>query len=71
MTNYHLVYYPDKDIYRFLPIGFASKRVNIVRGEGMTDDEFEKDAIRKFDKFISENSFQKKTPVIIKTSIIY
>lgn len=71
MTNYHLVYYPDRDMYRFIPIGFANKKVNITRTEGMTDDEFKKDAIRKFDKFVSENTFSKKIPQIIKTAIIF
>lgn len=71
MTQYHLIYFPDKDVYRFIPIGLASKKVNITRTEGMTDEQFEKDAIRKFDKFISENTFMKKKPIIIKTDTIY
>jgi hypothetical protein len=71
MTNYHLVYYPDKDTYTFVPIGMAVRKVNIVRGANMTDEQFEADAIRKFDKFISENTFFKREPKIIKTAIIY
>lgn len=71
MTYYNLVWMPDKDQYWILPIGQSSVKKIVYRSEGMNDEQFEAKAIRQFNKFISENTYYKQEPKIIKTSIIY
>jgi len=71
MTMYNLVYVPDRDEYWIMPMGNQISKKVVHRGEKQSDYQFLQKAKRHFDKFVSENTFMKKEPLVIKSAIIY
>lgn len=68
MTQYFLGYQKEKDEYLITTIGTGSRFQRIIR-KGMTDDEFKQEAIRQFDKLISEDQIADFE--VIKTHFIF